>query len=209
MSVRILILLLFLVSSAHSQSPSDPPVVTPPDLAAGAEEEPPSAGRMKSEPHEEGKRKLEQEVIVPARIEDVWRAWTTTEGVTSFFAPGAEIELAANGPYRIYFDVNAKSERGCGDCRVVSFEPMRSLTFTWAAPPHLPTLVTVTLQEHGVGSTRVRLTQEDWGVGEEWDQAFLYFEKAWRNVLGNLEYRFVKGPVEWKDGRFTTARLEP
>jgi len=46
--------------------------------------------------------------------------------------------------------------------------------------------------------TLVRLTQTGWGDGGQWDQAYAYFDRAWGNVLTNLQKRFAEGPVDWK-----------
>jgi uncharacterized protein YndB with AHSA1/START domain len=156
-------------------------------------------------------RTIEKEITVAAPVADVWNAWTTREGVTSFFGPDAKLELRAGGPYEIIFDVNEKNQ-GCTGCTVIAFEPMQRLSFTWNAPPHLRNVrrqfsrVTVAFTSVDAGTTRVRMVHDDWGVGEEWDQAYAYFQQAWPAVLGNLQYRFAKGPVQWKDGRFVAAQ---
>lgn len=41
------------------------------------------------------------------------------------------------------------------------------------------------------------LTHGGWGDGGQWDQAYDYFNRAWGNVLANLQKRFVEGPVDW------------
>ena len=46
---------------------------------------------------------LRKEVVVPASLKEVWDAWTTTEGVKTFFSSEAKIELAIGGSYEIYF----------------------------------------------------------------------------------------------------------
>ena len=95
---------------------------------------------------------------------------------------------------------------------MISFEPLKRLSYTWNAPPTLPNVrrqhsrVTLTFARAGDRSTRVKMVHDEWGTGAEWDQAFAYFEHAWPAVLGNLQYRFARGPVEWKDGRFTAAQ---
>ena len=43
-------------------------------------------------------------VIIPASVDDVWKSWTTKEGVITFFAPKASVELAVGGDYEMYFD---------------------------------------------------------------------------------------------------------
>ena len=37
-------------------------------------------------------RAIDKEVLVDASVEQVWDAWITKSGITSFFAPDAEID---------------------------------------------------------------------------------------------------------------------
>ena len=80
------------------------------------------------------------------------------------------------------------------------------LTFTWNARPHLPqaraqrTYVTVRLKPIGDNETHVTLHHGGWGDGGQWDQAYAYFDKAWGNVLANLQKRFADGkPYDWSE----------
>ena len=48
--------------------------------------------------------------------------------------------------------------------------------------------------------TEVTLHHDGWGTGGQWDRAFEYFQRAWKEVvLPRLRYRFSVGPVDWKD----------
>jgi len=49
-------------------------------------------------------RFIDKEVRVKAPLEAVWQAWTTTEGIKSFFAPDAHVEARVDGPFEIYFN---------------------------------------------------------------------------------------------------------
>jgi hypothetical protein len=49
-------------------------------------------------------RFLRADLTIEAPVADVWNAWTTEAGVTSFFAPGTKIEPRVDGLYEIYFD---------------------------------------------------------------------------------------------------------
>jgi uncharacterized protein YndB with AHSA1/START domain len=156
-------------------------------------------------------RRIEQQVTVAGSLEEVWQAWTTREGAITFFGPDAQIELQSGGKYEIFFDLNDGSQ-ACTGCTVIRAEPRKRLSFTWNAPPHLRNVrrqfsrVTLAFSRSGARSTRVRLVHDDWGTGSEWDQAFAYFQKAWPGVLANLQYRFARGPVAWKDGKFIVAQ---
>ena len=78
-------------------------------------------------------------VIIPASVDDVWKSWTTKEGVITFFAPKASVELAVGGDYEMYFDPKKpEGQRGSEWCKILSFVPGEMLSFTWNAPPSMP-----------------------------------------------------------------------
>lgn len=151
-------------------------------------------------------RAIRKEVIVAAPVRQVWEAWATREGVTTFFAPQANVELAIGGRYEMFFDLDAPvGSQGGEGLKVLSYLPQEMLSFDWNAPPRFPnvrgerTWVVVQLEPQQAGTTRVRLTHLGWRVGEEWDQVFAYFVRAWDIVLGRLEHRFSIGPIDWDD----------
>ena len=89
--------------------------------------------------------------------------------------------------------------------RVMSVQQMKMLSFTWNAPPALSTVrrqrthVVVRFFAEEAG-TRVTLHHDGWGSGGEWDEAYDYFGRAWKQiVLPRLKYRFEYGPVDWSD----------
>ena len=153
-------------------------------------------------------RMIEKQVTVAAPIEDVWRAWTTTEGVTSFFAPEARVEARSGGPFEIYINPYAEPGlKGADDMRFMALQEPTMLSFTWNAPPSHPeiraqrTLVIVRLKPLAAKSTEVTLHHVGWGEGEKWDAVYNYFDRAWGNVLGNLQKRFVDGPIDFTQWR--------
>ena len=67
-------------------------------------------------------RAIREEVIVAASVDEVWEAWTTEEGIQSFFAPACNVELRVDGPYEILFNPDAPvGERGAEGMRVMAF----------------------------------------------------------------------------------------
>lgn len=151
-------------------------------------------------------RSLDKQVVVKATPEQAWSAWTTREGITSFFAPDAEIDARVGGAFHIHIDPLAEpGSRGADDMRYLALQPPRMLSFDWNAPPSLPevrqqrTFVVVRMEPVSANETRVSLHHTGWGDGGEWDKAYLYFDKAWGKVLGNLQARFEKGPIDWTD----------
>lgn len=151
-------------------------------------------------------RAIDLEVTVAAKVDAVYRAWTTTDGIKTFFAPDARVELAVDGPFEIYINPLAQpGMKGADNMRVIGFQENRMLSFTWNAPPSLPearkqrTVVILRFQPEGEGGTRVHLHHVGWGEGGEWDKAFGYFSAAWPRVLANLQKRFTDGPIDWTE----------
>lgn len=153
-------------------------------------------------------RSLDKQVVVAAGVDEAWAAWTTREGITSFFAPEAEIDARVGGAFHIFIDPYGKpGMKGADTMRFMALQPKRMLSFEWNAPPSLPaareqrTFVVVRLEPIGERQTRVTLHHTGWGDGGEWDQAYAYFDRAWGNVLDNLRKRFETGPVDWTEWR--------
>ena len=147
---------------------------------------------------------LKKEVTIKAAAAEVWRAWTTPEGVKTFFAPQARIVLERGGAYELYFNLSAPAgQRGGEGCTLIEIAAPSRLAFTWNFPPTLPairtahTLITVELAPAGEGATRVTLTQRGWRAGPQWSKGRVYFDRAWGLVLSRLKQRFEQGPVDW------------
>ena len=150
-------------------------------------------------------RAIDEKITVKASVDEVWKAWTTTEGIKSFFAPDAKVELRVDGPFEIYMNPFAvPGLKGADDMRIIGFQEKKMLTFTWNAPPSLPearkqrSVVIVRFIWRGDVLTDVTLHHVGWGEGGEWDKAYDYFSKSWPNVMKNLKKRFDDGPVDWK-----------
>jgi uncharacterized protein YndB with AHSA1/START domain len=149
---------------------------------------------------------IRKAVIVPAPVAEVWKAWTTEKGVVTFFAPKAAVELAVGGKYEMYFaPKQPRGQKGGEGNTILSFSPEEMLSFTWNAPPSLPevrkerTWVVLTFKPLEAGKTQISLIHLGWKIGEEWQKALQYFDKAWEVVLGRLQYRFQNGPIDWKN----------
>jgi uncharacterized protein YndB with AHSA1/START domain/catechol 2,3-dioxygenase-like lactoylglutathione lyase family enzyme len=141
-------------------------------------------------------RTIAVSTTVAAPIDAIWAAWTTSEGLTSWLCPDAEVDLRIGGPFEVRFLPDApEGQRGSDDCVVLSFLPPRLLVFSWnAPPPHEQTRpqhtwVVLELTETDAGTT-VSLTHTGWPDTVDaapWQETFAYFDAAWRRVLANLE----------------------
>ncbi|HUE83033.1 MAG TPA: SRPBCC domain-containing protein [Pyrinomonadaceae bacterium] len=152
-------------------------------------------------------RTIKLEIVVDASVEKVWRAWTTQEGIRSFFAPDCDIDLRVLGKYDILFAPTAPPGlRGAEGNLILAIQEGKMLSFTWDAPPAIPdirkqrTSVVIRFAQLEPNKTKVSLTQSGWGEGAEWNKAYYYFIQAWGDVvLPFLKYSLEVGPIDWKN----------
>jgi uncharacterized protein YndB with AHSA1/START domain len=148
---------------------------------------------------------IEAATVVAAPAADVFRAWTTPEGVGAFLGVKARVELRHGGPFELEFGPHMpEGQRGSEGCRILAWLPGRMLAFDWNAPPKLAharkarTIVVVELEAEAPGRTRVRLTHHGFAEkaaaepdhAAEWASARAYFAAAWPNVLEALRTHF-------------------
>jgi len=156
-------------------------------------------------------RRLDFVTIVPAKVDEVWSALTTVKGIQGFYVPGADVDLRPGGTYEMHYAPDAPpGQRGMEATKVLSFVPDEVLSGTGSAPPEFPTVQKektkwVILLDGVEGGTRVQMSMIEWGVGDEWDRAFDYFEKNNPPFLEALYARFADGPVDWKARGMTAA----
>jgi uncharacterized protein YndB with AHSA1/START domain len=149
-------------------------------------------------------RTVQYDFVVRAPVDRVWQAWSTPDGLATFFAPKAVIELKTFGKFEILHNPSAAPGlRGAEDNRILAVQPGRMLVTTWDAPPNLPeiraqrTALIITLAPRGDSSTLVTIANTGFGRGGQWDEAYEYFRGAWSWVAAALQYRFEVGPIDW------------
>jgi len=136
--------------------------------------------------------------VIDAPVADVWKAWTTKEGIESFFAPkAAKVEPVPGGAFELWFGVDyPEGSRGSEGCKVHSVKAMEQFVFEWNAPPTIPairglrTLVYLDFKPLPDNRTEVTLRNFGYGDGEDWAKTRAYFANAWPAVMTNLQKRF-------------------
>jgi uncharacterized protein YndB with AHSA1/START domain len=150
---------------------------------------------------------ISAELTVNAPVEKVYQAWTTEEGIKSFFAPDCNIKMEVMGPYEIIFlPKNKEGFRGGEGNVVLTFQENKMLSFTWNSPPEFKkmrnerTHVLIKFVSMDDNSTKLLFFQDGWGEGDGWDEVYEYFNQAWKKVvLPRLLYRFEHEPVDWNN----------
>src|SRR5438270_4146448 len=137
------------------------------------------------------------EVTVPAKIDAVWDAFTTSAGLSTWLTPGAVVDLKEGGEWTAHFPGGST-----GGGTILSFVPEKELVLSALAPDKFPTVratrTKARFQFEAKGdSTIVRLTQTGWKEGEEWVKAYEYLTVGNAQLLATLHHRFVNGPIDW------------
>jgi uncharacterized protein YndB with AHSA1/START domain len=144
-----------------------------------------------------GEKALVIEVTVPAPIGEVWKAFTTSEGLSTWLTPNAVVDLREGGEWTAKFPGGST-----GGGTILSFVPEKELVIAALAPDKFPTVRATRTRarfsfEAKGGSTVVRLTQTGWKDGDEWVKAYEYLTVGNAQLLATLHHRFVNGPIDW------------
>ena len=140
-------------------------------------------------------RVLRHEKVVHAPVSEVWKAFTTSEGVRHWMAPVAEVDFRVGGAIRTNYKADAKpGDPGTIVHRILSYEPERMLSTQFTAPAGATGPAKTAQAVWWVarmeplpdGSTRVTYTGVGWGEGPEWDAAYAFFERGNTLTLGQL-----------------------
>jgi uncharacterized protein YndB with AHSA1/START domain len=163
-------------------------------LFAGPSDEHPVRVTKTSAPQ----KRLDFEVEIPGRVDEVWKCFSTREGMITWITPDAEVDLQVGGAWLAKYPGALP-----GGGRIVSFEPEQFLTLHAMAPEQFPTVrkqgttavfTFVPVDEH---LTIVHLSQVGWKSGEEWDTAYEHLSRGNAILLTQLRDRFLNGPVNW------------
>jgi uncharacterized protein YndB with AHSA1/START domain len=142
---------------------------------------------------------LALEGTIEAPVAAVWSALTTSDGLQSWMAPHAEIELRINGLMR----ANYRAEGALGDPstivnQVLSFEPQRMLSTRVAQPPEgfpfphaIANMWTVIYFEPlAAARTRLRVVSLGFGEDDESQRMRAFFERGNAATLQKLQEKF-------------------
>jgi len=154
---------------------------------------------MSSETHH-----IHKKIDIQASLADVWEAWTTVEGVNSFFGNDAKIEMRIGGAYEIYFVMERpKGQRGTEGSKLLAFVPKRMIAFEWAIPRQFVairkqanqlwnrTWVVVFLEALDEAHTQVEVFHMGLESGDKWEEVHKFFDRNWDAILKRLHQSFA------------------
>lgn len=154
----------------------------------------------------DGARVLQHRVVVAASLEDVWAAFSTTEGLRAWAVPVAHVDFRVGGIWESSYDVAARiGDAGNIRNRYLAYLPMRMIAVqAEAAPPDfpapelLPELFSVfEFEELGPRAVRVTVSGVGYRDDPRFEAVYALFDAGNAWSLRQLHSRFENGPVDW------------
>lgn len=155
---------------------------------------------------QDGSRTLCHEAIVAAPAREVWRLFATTEGLGSWVAPVAAIDLRIGGMWEASYRRDAHiGDPGNIRNRVLSYVPEHMLSIAVdSAPPGFPepdlirnVWTVIELLPAGENMTRVRVSMLGYGAGPHYDRLYAMFDEDNAFTMRKLAERIATGPIDW------------
>jgi uncharacterized protein YndB with AHSA1/START domain len=140
---------------------------------------------------------LRFEVTVAGTVNQVWEAFTTTEGLASWLWRDVRVDARPGGEWLAIFP------QSTGGGTILSLTPKRQIVISALAPDRFPavraarTQATFDFAAVTPTTTRVTLVQAGWQTGAEWDAAYEYLASGNAELLTQLYQRFASGPIAW------------
>jgi uncharacterized protein YndB with AHSA1/START domain len=140
---------------------------------------------------------LRFEVVVAGSLEDVWAAFTTSDGLATWLWRDVRVDARPDGDWLAVFP------QSTGGGTILSITPKQQLVIAALAPERFPTVreartrAVFDFAAETPTSTRVTLVQTGWKTGAEWDAAYDYLADGNAELLTQLHQRFANGPFKW------------
>jgi uncharacterized protein YndB with AHSA1/START domain len=140
------------------------------------------------------------QAIVDAPIEEVWRAWTTKEGMESWMVGKTDFELKVGGEYRTsYNKTSTLDDDATIHQQLLAFDPGRMIAMRTVKPPKgfpfpnaiLRTWSVAYLESAGATQTRVVTRMFGFSDDEESQKMRAFFERGNQATLDSLVKRFA------------------
>ena len=141
------------------------------------------------------------EAIVNAPVDDVWKAWTTREGMESWMVGKTDFELTVGAIWHTSYDKQSTldDDRTIHQ-QVLAYDPGRMLAIRTVKPPKgfpFPNEIgkawtVVYLEPIGSAQTKVTARMLGFSANEESQKMRAFFERGNRATLDSLVKRFAK-----------------
>jgi len=158
---------------------------------------------------ESGEKFLRYEMEVDTSITEVWKAIATEEGVKTWMAPVAKLDLKTGGTVQTNYSSNSKiGDEGTISLNIINYIPNEMLIYKISLNNVFPEKCRkedknlqeiIQLKPVSNNRTKIISTMVGWGVGKEWDKTYSFFERGNKWSYQQLLKRFTNGAIDWKE----------
>jgi uncharacterized protein YndB with AHSA1/START domain len=136
----------------------------------------------------DGERFLRFEITVNRTINETWKFIATEEGIKKWMAPVALLDLRIGGTLKTNYNETGKiDEKGTITLGIINYIPSEIITYKITLnelfaekcrkeDKNLQHIIQ--LKSLGPTQTKIISTMAGWGQGNDWDEAYLFFEKG-------------------------------
>lgn len=135
-----------------------------------------------------GERVLCIETVVPASVENVWKAWTTPQELSRWIAPVVAIDLKIGGTISTNYDEKATiGNAGTIQLPIINYLEKQIITLKVNLNESFPKRVRdedhnlqeiVQIVDLGNGKAKIVSSMVGWGTGKDWDQTYDFFARG-------------------------------
>ena len=143
---------------------------------------------------------LYQTVRLHCDANQAFEMFTKNEHLQSWLTTVADVEPKVGGKYELFWNPDDRENDSTIGCKVTAIGPNTFLAFEWKGPKQYKhfmneadplTHVVVFFipcnpENPSTHSTEVHLIHSGWGSTAEWEEARLWFERAWTEAFKTL-----------------------
>lgn len=121
--------------------------------------------------------------------------FTRADLLVGWLTAAADVELRVGGKYELFWEPADRENNSTIGCRISAMQANQFLAFQWRSPKQFKafangadplTHVVVSFVPEGPG-TRVHLVHTGWRSSSEWEDAYIWQERAWSGAIKKLE----------------------
>lgn len=135
-----------------------------------------------------GEKALQFSIIVPGERAEVWKLFTTDQGLTKWIAPVVKTNIKTGGWIKTNYDKSKKADDETAiRLDIINYLDHQMLTLKVNLNDHFPPEAQnedqnlqeiIQFVEIEKGKTKIISTMIGWGQGSHWDKTYTFFEKG-------------------------------
>ena len=143
-------------------------------------------------------RVIHQRVMLDCDAHRAFQMFTVDKNLESWLTVVADVEPVVGGKYECFWDPDNREDNSTIGCKVTAVEKDKLIAFEWRGPVQFKSFMNfkdplthvvvafLPLCSSTTPKTEVYMVHSGWRDTEEWEEARLYFVKAWEMSLERL-----------------------